>query len=155
IHSGVPFAKKGDSDLSLPKMDIPINVLEWEVFLPEQYKVKDFGGDALSASLWPAAYPVGIGQEGGVGPGSGGGVAGGTFYSSISGMPSNGRGLLSLMMLSPGIVALGNGQLGGVVIDPAGAVVPGARVEVQNTAVRFARLATTGPDGRWSVSDLP
>jgi len=55
MHSGAPFAKKGGSELSLPKMDIPITVLHWEVFLPEQYKVKDFGGDALAANLLPAS----------------------------------------------------------------------------------------------------
>ncbi len=48
-----PFAKKGGSDLSLPKMDLPINLLQWEVFLPERYKVKDFGGDAIAAELLP------------------------------------------------------------------------------------------------------
>jgi len=148
LHSGAPFAKKGDSDLSLPKMDIPINVLEWEVFLPEQYKVKDFGGDALSASLWPSAYPQkGFGQGGGLGPGSGGGSGGGVFYNSISGLPSNGRNFTALM-------TLGNGQLGGVVIDPSGAAVPGARIEVQNTATRDTRSAVTGSDGHWSVSGL-
>ncbi|HEY2547424.1 MAG TPA: hypothetical protein VGI46_15250, partial [Candidatus Acidoferrum sp.] len=42
MHSGTPFAKKGGSEISLPKMDVPITVLQWEVFLPEQYKVKDF-----------------------------------------------------------------------------------------------------------------
>jgi hypothetical protein len=34
MHSGAPFAKKGGSALSLPKMDVPINLLQWEVFLP-------------------------------------------------------------------------------------------------------------------------
>ena len=53
MHSGAPFAKKGASDLSLPKMDVPINLLQWEVFLPEQYKVKDFGGDAIATNLLP------------------------------------------------------------------------------------------------------
>jgi hypothetical protein len=53
MHSGVPFAKKGGSDLSLPKMDVPINLLQWEVFLPEQFKVKDFGGDAIATNLLP------------------------------------------------------------------------------------------------------
>jgi len=53
MHSGAPFAKKGGSDLSLPKMDVPINLLQWEVFLPEQYKVKDFGGDAIATNLLP------------------------------------------------------------------------------------------------------
>ena len=53
MHSGAPFAKKGGSDLSLPKMDVPINLLQWEVFLPEQFKVKDFGGDAMATNLLP------------------------------------------------------------------------------------------------------
>src|SRR5467141_543775 len=53
MHSGAPFAKKGGSDLSLPRMDVPINLLQWEVFLPERYKVKDFGGDAIAAELLP------------------------------------------------------------------------------------------------------
>jgi len=44
MHSGAPFAKKGGSDLSLPKNGRAINLLQWEVFLPERYKVKDFGG---------------------------------------------------------------------------------------------------------------
>src|SRR5260221_1926878 len=57
-HAGSPFAKKGDAGLSLPKMDIPISILEWEVFLPEQYKVKYFGGDPLSASFWPTRVDV-------------------------------------------------------------------------------------------------
>src|SRR5580704_18624875 len=58
LHAGSPFAKKGDAGLSLPKMDIPISILEWEVFLPEQYKVKDFGGDALSATFWPSSQDL-------------------------------------------------------------------------------------------------
>jgi hypothetical protein len=51
MHEGTPFAKKGDSELSLPKMDIPISLIKWEVLLPEIYKVKNFAGDALSADL--------------------------------------------------------------------------------------------------------
>ena len=53
MHSGAPFAKKGGSDLSLPRMDVPINLLQWEVFLPEKYKVKDFAGDAIATNLLP------------------------------------------------------------------------------------------------------
>jgi hypothetical protein len=53
MHAGAPFSKKGDSVLNLPKMDIPISLMKWEVFLPERYKVKDFGGDAISSNLLP------------------------------------------------------------------------------------------------------
>src|SRR5436309_11086422 len=64
LHSGAPFAKKGGSDISLPKMDVPINLLQWEVFLPEQYKVKDFGGDAIAANLLPPSSLDVSGAEG-------------------------------------------------------------------------------------------
>jgi len=53
VHAGVPFEKKGGAELSLPKMDIPIGVLQWEVYLPDRYKLADFGGDAISARLIP------------------------------------------------------------------------------------------------------
>ena len=56
MHSGAPFAKKGGAELSLPSMDIPINLLSWEVFLPEQYKVKDFGGDVIAANRVSAPF---------------------------------------------------------------------------------------------------
>ena len=37
VHAGTPFLKKGDIEMALPKMDVPIGVVEWEVFVPEQY----------------------------------------------------------------------------------------------------------------------
>jgi hypothetical protein len=51
VHAGLPFAKKGGSELDLPKMDIPIGLVRWEVFLPQRYKVTDFHGDVVLASL--------------------------------------------------------------------------------------------------------
>jgi hypothetical protein len=144
LHAGTPFSKKGDAGLSLPKMDIPISILEWEVFLPEQYKVKDFAGDALSASYWPSSLEL-YGKLASFGPGEGGGVAG---------LPMNGRNYTGLMMLSPGI-ALAPNQLGGVVIDPSGAVIPSAIVEVQNTATQATWSASTSSDGRWLLPNLP
>jgi hypothetical protein len=58
MHAGSPFAKKGDSELSLPKMDIPISLLQWEVFLPQAYRVKDFGGDALATNVLPPGSQI-------------------------------------------------------------------------------------------------
>jgi hypothetical protein len=54
MDSGAPFAKRGGSELQLPKMDIPIGLVRWEVFLPERYKVTNFGGDVVAADLMPA-----------------------------------------------------------------------------------------------------
>jgi hypothetical protein len=103
MHSGAPFAKKGGSDISLPKMDVPIDLLQWEVFLPAQYKVKDFGGDAIAANLLPPASRD---------------VSGAEDDMAINCMPMAGpvSNFESVNLLP--------GQLGGIVVDHTGAVVP-------------------------------
>lgn len=55
LHAGAAFSKKGTADIALPKMDVSIGLVEWEVFLPKQYLVWDFGGDVLAAQLLPVA----------------------------------------------------------------------------------------------------
>ncbi len=132
MHSGAPFAKKGGSDLSLPKMDVPINLLQWEVFLPEQYKVKDFGGDAIAANLLPAASSDVSGAEG-----DAVGMGGQYFMRNIE------------------FVSLLPGQLGGTIVDPSGAVVANAQVTVTHFDTGAVRSVVTDSYGRWIVSNLP
>lgn len=131
MHSGAPFAKKGGSDLSLPKMDVPINLLQWEVFLPERYKVKDFGGDVMAANLLPGASSDVSGAEG-----------------EMIGMGRD-RSVDNFEA-----VALLPGQLGGIIIDQTGAVVPNARVTVTHLDTGAVRNVVTDSSGRWVVSSL-
>lgn len=133
MHSGAPFAKKGGSDLSLPKMDVPINLLQWEVFLPEQYKVKDFGGDAINANLLPpASTDVSSAEE----------FDQFSLYAKVS------RGADYEM------VSLLPGQLGGIIVDPAGAVLPNVHVTVTQLDTGAVRNVVTDNSGRWVVSNL-
>ena len=150
LHSGAPFAKKGDSDISLPKMDVPINVLEWELFLPDRFKVKAFTGDAISASLLPAEYRLYSDDlvRGGIGTGYGSGVAGGV------GLPVNGRNTMALMSLAPG-VALAQGQLGGYVFDPMGAAIPNGHLQIQDLTTGASWSAISTADGSWRIIGLP
>ena len=140
MHSGTPFAKKGGSELSLPGMDVPISLLHWEVFLPERYQVKDFGGDVIAAGLLPSAFREGgaiSGQGEPVGPGLGGGIGAGTFVFAgdrLERFP---------------------GQIGGVVVDPSGAVVSGAQVTVTNSETGVTMNAVSDAEGRWVVSNFP
>jgi hypothetical protein len=130
LHSGAPFAKKGGSEISLPGMDIPINLLEWEIFLPQQYKVKDFGGDAISADLVPPPL-----QEG--------------------------TAVYDQMQISPGVAnnfkieALMPGQLGGIVIDPSGAVVSNTRISVTSLDTGYSMRTVTNGAGFWELSNVP
>jgi hypothetical protein len=134
IHSGAPFAKKGGSDISLPKMDIPIGLLQWEVFLPERYKVKDFGGDAIAGNLLPPAS-----QD----------VSGAESESDVFGLASPG------LITSYETVALLPGQLGGILVDPSGAVIANAQVTVTQAENGIVRKVMTDSSGRWVVSNLP
>jgi len=135
LHSGAPFAKKGGSDIALPKMDIPVNLLQWEVFLPEQYKVKDFGGDAVAANLLP---PV---------------------SADVSGMEEESRDLVGMGRALNGrdfeMISLLPGQLGGIVVDPSGVVLPNSQVTVTQVDNGAVRKAVTDSSGRWLVSSLP
>ena len=142
MHSGAPFAKKGGSDLSLPGMDIPINLLQWEVFLPEQYKVKDFSGDVMQADRVPQPFIESTGLETytAMQPG----VIGGFVSSTPAAAPSNYR-------LEP----LLQGQLGGLVVDASGAVIPNARVSVTSTETGYRMDATTNNEGFWRVWNVP
>jgi hypothetical protein len=136
VHAGSPFAKKGDSELSLPKLGIPVSLLQWEVFLPESYQVKDFGGDAIATSLLPPSF------------------------QNIDAIPSEDqraiqqagaweiKGNVNLEQMNPG-------QMGGIVVDTSTAVLPGARVTVINAQTGSSVSTTTDQAGRWIVSNIP
>jgi len=129
MHSGAPFAKKGGAELSLPNMDIPISLLNWEIFLPEQYKVKDFGGDVIAANRVPAAFREEVAM-------SGERLREGEMSSNLT------------------VGALGPGQIGGNVTDQSGAVVSNARITVI-ASDGATRTAVTDSAGRWAVAGLP
>jgi hypothetical protein len=127
MHSGAPFAKKGGADLSLPSMDIPISLLTWEIFLPEQYKVKDFGGDVIAADRVPVAFREEVAMR---------------DQKTREVEMGNVR-----LEASPG-------QMGGYVVDPSGAVVPNARVTITSSDNRMGRTAVTDASGRWLIGGL-
>jgi len=157
LHAGTPFAKKGDSDISLPKMDVPISVLEWELFLPDQFKVKDFSGDAVSAALVSSEFYLYANLEsaGAAGDTFQAGAGSGTITSqSVANLSLNGRNFMALTTLAPG-VALSRGQLGGYVYDSSGAVIPNAHLEIQNVATHTTWNAETTEEGSWLILGLP
>jgi hypothetical protein len=131
LNAGTPFAKKGDMEMTLPKMDVPINVLEWELFVPDQYRVDRFAGNMMAASFFETigmiASTSGVEGGGGVGAGVGAGSAGG--------------------------LAAAAGQLVGRIVDSTGAPIPGVNVVVEGGGQR--QEGVTDQTGSYVLSGLP
>ena len=101
LHAGQALAKRGDAQVLLPAFDIPVSVLEWEVFLPDRISAKPTGGNVIPARM--------------------------------IGSPSYGTAYMPQSL--PCAAAsdrrpLRDHQIGGVVTDPDGAVIPGATITV-------------------------
>ncbi|MEO8358570.1 MAG: hypothetical protein ABI672_00960 [Vicinamibacteria bacterium] len=88
LQTADAFAKRGDGQLTLPKMDVPVGLFSWEVFLPDQLQVRDFGGNVGREELWTEA--VVNGYSGGVEGGTVGGIAGGTVAAPSNASPAPG-----------------------------------------------------------------
>jgi hypothetical protein len=82
LESGAAYAKKGDARLTLARVDLPISLLEWELFLPEGFQVKRFEGDVLPQQLVASTLmPV---MPEGVPGGVVGGVPGGAIVGGVN-----------------------------------------------------------------------
>ena len=152
VQTAAPFGKKGRAELALPKMDVPVSLVEWEMFLPELYRVKRFQGDALPipveegvgvaggvAGGLPAPPPrpvetvirpgTGVSRGSGTGPGAGGGTGGGVSIAQA-------------------------GQLMGRVVDSGGAALPGATVRLLRGGTVVNEAITDGA-GWFLMSGVP
>ena len=130
MHSGNAFAKKGGSELSLPKMDIPIGLVNWEVFLPAKYKVADFGGDALHARVFPA-FTLEAEEE----------VVPRAFIPPTMSITQRSEPLFP-------------GQLGGIITDSTGAAIAGVQVTIFHLQTSAISNAKTDPRGRWLTDNI-
>ena len=127
LHDGQPFGKKGRAELTLPKMDVPVALVEWEMFVPDRYRVKDFEGNAM---LMPAGA---------------GGVVGGV----VGGLPE-----AALPGAGGGTYAPRPGEISGQITDESGGALPGTTVSaIQGD--RVVATAVTDEYGQYRLSELP
>jgi carboxypeptidase family protein len=133
LASGVSFGKSGKYELVIPKMDVPVSLLTWEVFLPDRLEVKQFGGSALSAGLFPGKM-----QE--------------TFAGDADEYAEMDQSIWAPTNIDIG--SLEAGQIGGVVVDPLGAVVSGAVITIVNTQTGASQTARSDGEGRWVSSGV-
>ena len=132
--SGAAFGKAGAYEMGIPKLDVPVDLVLWEVFLPDRLEVKQFGGNALSAALFPGNIQDTL---------------------AISGEEGMDFAQNDIGQASFDLSSLGPGQIGGIVVDPSGAVIPGAIVSVVNTQNGVSQTARSDAEGHWAVSGMP
>ena len=131
LSSGAAFSKSGAYELSIPKMDVPVSLMTWEVSLPERLNVKQVTGNAMSAALFPAGS-----------------------QDVLAAVDDSEQGDMNIWAPTIDIGRMEAGQIGGIVVDRQGAVVPGAVITVVNTETGATQSAKSDPDGRWLVSDV-
>lgn len=129
LSTGSRFGKNGSYDMGLPRLDVPINLLTWEVSLPERLEVKQFGGNALSAEVFPEAAQNFLADD-----------------DELSEVDNR-------MWTRNDLSALEPGEIGGIVVDANGAVVAGAEVSIQ-TQSGASYSTSTDSEGRWVIAGL-
>jgi hypothetical protein len=132
LSSGARFGKSGGYDMGLAKLDIPVNVLTWEISLPDRLEVRQFGGNALSADLIPAV------------------VANNMLTDGLDSSDYNAN-----TWAQNDLEALQPGQVGGVIVDSQGAVVPNAQVTVTNTQTGASLTTQSDGNGLWVITNVP
>jgi hypothetical protein len=141
LHAGTPFAKKGDIEMMLPKMDMPVGIVEWELFAPEGYSLRTIGGNALDVRTLDASMRLRAherdSREGGVAGGVVGGSAAAYAGSSVR-----------VSLTSVGLP----GQVRGRVADPSGGVLPGVTIELISPTVTMT--VVTDSNGAFVLSNV-
>ena len=107
-------------------MDLPVNLVEWELFIPDRYRVDHFEGNAI-ARTWPA--PV-AGRSRRPRPEASGTADVDAVFSKV-----------------------GPGQVVGRVTDSSGAPMPGATVTLSGSGP--AQSAVTDSSGRYLLTNVP
>lgn len=133
LHDGAPFARKGDLAMQLPEMDLPIGVVHWEVFVPDDIRAKRVGGTAVDATRF---------EDGATAPPS---------------MPSWTRGFEQRLQPARIRISAARGGPEGLVrirvLDLGGGVMPGTTVTLRNDA--YVATVVTDERGEAAVNRVP
>jgi hypothetical protein len=128
-HEGTPFAKRGTMQVALPRLELPISLVEWEVFVPELYRADRFDGSVIPADISELTDgPVRVSSR--------------AIEGEVLSMP---RPLVPASELTPGTIA-------GFALDPVGLPIPGATITASGPG--GSRTTITDAAGRYSFRGL-
>ena len=130
VQDGAPFAGKGERQLTLPVLDLPVAMYSWDVFAPETLRLTRTGGSALDVRTFDG----------------GSGARPGYGFAAVAPPPAPSRVRVT--------AAAGPwGTVRGRAVDGARAVLPGVTVVV--TSGNFRRQVVTDERGGFVVSGVP
>jgi hypothetical protein len=117
--------------MTLPRLDIPIGFVEWEVFVPDRYRARVAGGNVIARTAFPGLADLRAGP-----------------------------GRTSQVRVSAGAVDVTldprSGTVTGLVRDAIGAVLPGVTVELTSPVlIEKVRSIVTDNAGAFRVTSLP
>jgi len=130
LSSGSRFGKNGSYDMGLPRFDVPVNLLTWEVLLPDRIDVKQFGGNAFAAELFPSAA------------------------QNILIDGADDKDYEANFWNSSDLSTLEPGQIGGIIVDPNGAIVANASIIATNTQTGTTLTTRSDGEGHWVISGM-
>jgi hypothetical protein len=145
LHAGTPFGKKGELDMALPKMDIPVGLVSWEVFVPERYKTSVAGGNAIDRAALNRHMAQALREEYEA-------AASSSRVSEVAGGALSRARILSNAALASGAAS----ELRGVARDTSGAVLPGVTVDASSPSLPDkVRSGVTDAQGQFRIAGLP
>jgi hypothetical protein len=143
LHAGTPFARKGEMQMTLPKMDIPVGIVQWELFAPERYRVRAIGGNAIDVESLSDVEGVRLAA----------------FAVAPAGASTDITQPV-LRHVAPPEPTLppdpAGGEIRGVVRDSAGGLLPGVTIEMRSPSWgRGVRSAVTDSHGEFAFVGVP
>jgi hypothetical protein len=129
LHAGSSFAKKGDLQMTLPKMDVPIGQVDWEVFAPENYSLRTTGGNVIEKEILERAF-VGVRTQ----------------RIPLGDFPRSGSRVSPLPDGVPG-------EIRGRVFDASRATLPGVTMEF--ATAQGVRTVITDSNGAFRLTGVP
>jgi len=129
MHAGTPFGKKGEMQMTLPRMDMPVGIVQWEVFVPERYSARTVDGNAIDVSKIRDGL---------------------TGYRTYYAPSTPGSTAPKIAVADADPTGVTTGLVRGRVRDESGAVLPGVTIELSSPSfIEKGRTGVTDSQGEF------
>jgi hypothetical protein len=132
LHEGQPFLRKGHRGLALPRVDLPVGVARWDLFVPDALRVQRVSGTAVEAARYDSPDDVAW-----------------RFAGRMSPQDKPREPHVRVSAVAGGV----RGQVRGRVVDQGGHILPGVSIDLGIGVTR--RSAISDERGEFAFSEVP